>query len=93
MSNSVPRGGLPGLLRAALVGAARMAGNQSRAKRLVRELLDRFPALQVRVHSLIGRTGPRPLRRPHVPQDVGDLSPDTHALYQELKQHFEAMKR
>lgn len=79
--------------RAAALGLGRPLRRLPRVKRLARALLDRFPALQTQVHRLLHRTDTLQPRRPHVPQDVNDLSPATQALYQELKHHFETRKR
>ena len=81
------------LARAAVLKLARAVARQPRLKRLARAALDRFPALQTRVHGLVHRGDALPPRRPHVPQDPRDLSPDTLAIYRELKRHFEAGKR
>jgi hypothetical protein len=88
-----PRRSLKQVARAALIRLVRAVARQPRIKRLARAALDRFPSLQTRVHGLLHRSEPLPPRRPHVPQDVKDLSPATLAIYRELKRHFEAGKR
>jgi hypothetical protein len=93
MNDRPPHRGLAGVARAAVLRVARTMTRHARLRRHLRALLDRFPSLQTRIHGLIHRTDALPPRRAHVPQDVLDLSPDTRALYDELKRHFDARKR
>jgi hypothetical protein len=62
-------------------------------KRLARFGLEQLPWLQRRIHTWLHRLDEIPPRRPHVPQDISDLSPATETLYLELRQHFGARQR
>ena len=61
-------------------------------KNLARVLLGRMPTLERRVRTLLGRDVVLPPRRMHVPLDSKDLSPETQALYEESKRHFDRRK-
>lgn len=58
-----------------------------RVKRLALTLLDRVPALQVKVHAWARHAEVAPPRRYHVPLDKDDLSPGMQAEFDELKRH------
>jgi len=92
MTGKPARSGLAGATRATALWCIRILARQARVKWLARAALERFPALQARLYGVLHRHDVPP-RRAHVPQDVRDLSPDTEAMYLELKRHFAARKR
>jgi hypothetical protein len=92
MSGKPSRSGPGDATRAIALWCIRIVTRQARVKWLARAALERFPALQTRLYGLLHRND-LPPRRAHVPQDVLDLSPDTQAMYLELKRHFAARKR
>ena len=61
-------------------------------KQLTRLLLDRSPRLQARLRTLLLGARPLPRLQPHAPRDVADLSPDTAAAYQALRQAFDTRR-
>jgi len=63
-----------------------------RVKRLALILLDRVPALQVKVHAWARHAEVAPPRRYHVPLNKDDLSPDMQAAFDELKRHMNTEK-
>jgi hypothetical protein len=92
MSAKPVRSGLTGAMRATALWCIRTLTRQVGVRWLARAALERFPAMQMRLYSVLHRHDVPP-RRAHVPQDVGDLSPDTEAMYRELTRHFAARKR
>ena len=92
MTGKPARSRLAGATRATALWCIRIMTRQARVKWLARAALERFPALQTRLYGVLHRHDVPP-RRAHVPQDVRDLSPDTEAMYLELKRHFEGKKR
>lgn len=84
----VSRTALTKAVRVLLVPMAR----QRHVKRLTQALLGRVPAFARLLAALADPSAALPPRRMHVPLDSNDLSPATHALYQELKRHFESRK-
>lgn len=92
MSAKPARSGLTGAMRATALWCIRILTRQALVKWLARAALERFPALQTRLYGVLHRQDIPP-RRAHVPQGVGDLSPDTEAMYRELKRHFAARER
>lgn len=78
--------------RALVLPVARQAVRYRQLRRVARVLLGTMPALEQRLRALVVRDAPLPPRRMHVPLDSKDLSPETQALYEKLKRHFDRRK-
>jgi len=85
------RGVKPGV-KGALLALVRAALRRPRVKRLLRPLMARMPGLQARLQSMLHHAAQSAATPPETPAPLGDMTPRTQRIHQDLQSALKTRK-